>query len=194
MATGVGFPVVVPGCGCAATSGELVCVAGATAGPGLELPGCCVVEVSGPAGVVVVTCADWCGAVGVIAGGDIADTASDTEDPGSLGASAGGGSAAVCGVVDVAGGVGTIDVTDVVAVVSAGTVGVVVTSAGEVAVVAVAGAGITCETGERGDDAESSAQALIGSARATAPTAAIASGRTRIWMNDPRLPGGSASR
>ena len=71
---------------------------------------------------------------------------------------------------------------------------VVAASAVGVAWVAVAGAGIACGGRDGDDGRDPSAHALTGSTRATAPTAAIASGRTRAGRNRLCNPQGVSSR
>lgn len=147
---------------------------------------CSTLEVSGPAGVATLVGGGCDAAGGCVTGGDIADTASDTEDPGSLGVASVGGSAGVCGVAGAAGVVGRLETSDSsVAVVvgsvagGAGGVEVVAASAAGATCPAVVGADIACEGRGGGDGRDSSAQAFIGSTRATAPIAAMTSGRTR---------------
>ena len=125
-------------------------------------------------------------------GGDIADTAPDTADAGAIEAWSGGDSAGACGVAGAAVFVGALEVIDEAALASAaaGSVGVeaATASAGGVVCAGVGGAGIACAARDGGDGSDSSAHALIGSTRATAPTAAMASGRTRAGVNRQRNP------
>jgi len=92
----------------------------------------------------------------------------------------------------IVGGAEAIGVTPAVDVVSAvgepDGIGVVAGSAGGAVCVLVAGAGIACEGSDGGGGSDPSAHALIGSTRATAPTAAMASGRTRAGVNRQRNP------